>query len=75
MSIKVIPKVETLVCDRCKAESNGKGIAGDPFYFGEMNMRCEDRITNYMGDSAGGVSRYDLCYQCMQDFKKWMQNR
>jgi len=69
---RIIPKQETLICDRCGAEANGKGIGGNPFYFGEMHLFCKDRITSSMGDSAGGNNEYDLCFECMKAFYKWM---
>jgi len=72
MSVRVIPKQETIICDRCGAEANSNGICGNPFYFGKMHMVCTDRTTNSLGDSAGMTNHYDLCFECMKTFFKWM---
>jgi len=73
MSVRVIPKQEMIICDRCGAEDSG-AYGSNEFYSGHLHMNCRDRLTGPLGESAGGEKSYDLCYRCMTEFYKWMKH-
>ena len=70
MSKKIIPAEVRTFCDKCGAEK----FDGYPskFYSGEMHLKCEDRMTGPLGESAGGTREYDLCGECMREFLDWI---
>ena len=50
-------KKEVIVCDKCKAEINGKG--------------SETKVSDGIYDFA--VSPIDLCITCTKDFINWLE--
>jgi len=72
MSKRVVPAEVHIFCDRCGAEKDGE--YSNEFFSGEMHLKCEDRVTGPLGESAGGTSDYDLCGVCMREFLIWMGN-
>lgn len=70
MSKKTIPAKIKTYCDKCGAEKFD-GYSSK-FYSGEMHLKCEDRMTGPLGESAGDTCDYDLCGVCMREFLNWI---
>lgn len=63
MSIKIIPKQEVFICDKCGKEGN-KTNKNSPFYYMGSKLTRDMYGRGIDGSLGGGTVVYDLCGDC-----------